>query len=63
MTKYNVKVALEFRTDVVVEANDVYEANAKAEELVSGFYSVYDSDSEQNSSFDYITGYDPEEIA
>jgi hypothetical protein len=25
--------------------------------------SVYDSDSEQNYSFDSITGYDPEEIA
>jgi hypothetical protein len=63
MTKYNVRISLEFKTDVVVDASDVYEANAKAEDLAAGLYSVYDSDSDQNYSFHSITGYDPEEIA
>ena len=62
MKKYEVKVSLRYTTDFVVEANDVYEANAKAENLAGQSYTVYNPDNDQHYSFDYITAYDPEEI-
>lgn len=62
MKRYEVNVALEYRTSVIVEATDIYEANAMAENLVAGMYTVYDSDSEEHDSFDFITAYEPEEI-
>ena len=62
MKRYEVKVALEYRTSVVVEARDIYEANAIAENLVADIYTVYNSDSESNYSFNFITAYEPEEL-
>ena len=63
MAQYEVKVTLEYDTDFIVEANDVYEANAKAEELASQTYAVYNSDTEEKCGFDSVTGYDPEELS
>jgi glycosyltransferase involved in cell wall biosynthesis len=62
MTQYIVKVSLEYNTDFTVEANDVYEANAKAEALALESYTVYNSDIEEHCGFDFITGFDPEEV-
>jgi hypothetical protein len=62
MTKYNVKVALEFRTDVVVEANDVYEANELARNIVGNNYTVFNTETEEWDNFGFITPYDPEEV-
>jgi hypothetical protein len=62
MKKYNVSVALEYRTSVVVEAKDIYEANAIAENLVADVYTVYNADSEEHDSFGFITAYEPEEV-
>ena len=63
MAKYEVSVALEYRTSVIVEATDIYEANAMAENLCADTYTVYNSDSEEHHSFGFITGYEPEELA
>jgi hypothetical protein len=62
MKKYVVKVSLEFRTDVVVEANDVYEANELARNIVSNNYTVYNTETEEWNNFGFITPYDPEEV-
>jgi hypothetical protein len=62
MAKYEVSVALEYRTSVIVEATDIYEANAMAENLVADTYTVYNSDSEEHKSFGFITAYEPEEV-
>ena len=62
MKKYDVKVALRYNTSVSVEANDIYEANAMAENLVADVYTVYNADSEEHDSFGFITAYEPEEI-
>ena len=62
MTKYNVKVSLEFRTEVFVEANDVYEANELARDIVGNNYAVYNTETEDWASFGFITPYDPEEV-
>ena len=62
MKKYNVSVALEYRTSVVVEAKDIYEANAMAENLLADTYTVYNADSEEHDSFGFITAYEPEEV-
>ena len=62
MKKYEVQVALEYRTSVVVQANDIYEANAIAQNLCADTYTVYNSDSEDHDSFGFITAYEPEEI-
>jgi hypothetical protein len=63
MKRYEVKVMLDFETTVIVEANDVYEANEIAKEEVGSSFTVYNSDLEDYYSWDYITAYDPEEIA
>jgi hypothetical protein len=63
MKKYEVKVALEYRTTVIVQASDIYEANAMAENLCADTYTVYNSDSEEHDSFGFITAYEPEEVA
>jgi hypothetical protein len=60
MTKYVVKLMLDYEADIVVEANDIYEANAQAEALASGTFSVYNKDTEEFEPFTHITGYDPE---
>ena len=62
MTKYIVKVALEFRTDVAVEANDVYEANELAKDIVGNNYTVYNTETDEWDNFGFITAYDPEEV-
>ena len=62
MKRYEVKVALEYRTSVIVEANDIYEANSMAENLVADTYTAYNSDVEQHYSFGFITAYEPEEV-
>jgi hypothetical protein len=62
MAEYVVKVSLEFNTDFIVEANDVYQANSMAEALALESYSVYNNDSKEYQSWDYITGFDPEEV-
>ena len=62
MTKYNVKVDLQFRTEVVVEAKDVYEANELARSIVGNNYAVYNTETDEWGSFGFITPYDPEEV-
>jgi hypothetical protein len=62
MKSYDVKVALSYRVRVSVQANDIYEANAMAENLVADTYTVYNSDSEEHDSFGSITAYEPEEV-
>jgi hypothetical protein len=62
MKEYEVKVALRYDTSVIVEAKDIYEANAIAENLVADIYTVYNSDSEEHDSFGFITAYEPEEV-
>jgi hypothetical protein len=62
MKEYRVSVALRYNTSVIVQANDIYEANAMAENLVADTYTVYNSDSEEHDSFAFITGYEPEEL-
>ena len=63
MAKYLVRVSLEYDTSVVVEANDVYEANELAKEEVGTTFLVYNSELEEYSDWQFITPYDPEEIA
>ena len=62
MSKYLVKVWLEYETDIEVEANDVYEANQIAEQEVAEMYTVLSS-TDEYLDFTSITAYDPEEIA
>lgn len=62
MTKYLVQVKFEFNDEIVVEADDVYEANSKAEEVLSNEYSVYQISTESYLDFEDIYGYDPEEV-
>jgi hypothetical protein len=62
MTKYNVKVMLRYDTELVVEANDVYEANELAKDIVGNNYAVYNTETEDWDSFGFITPYDPEEV-
>jgi hypothetical protein len=62
MKEYEVKVALEYRTSVIVQAKDIYEANTIAENLVADIYTVYNADSEEHDSFGFITAYEPEEV-
>jgi hypothetical protein len=62
MKEYEVKVALSYKTKVSVQANDIYEANAMAENLVADVYTVYNADSEEHDSFGSITAYEPEEV-
>ena len=63
MKKYVVKVDLQFRTEVVVEANDVYEANELARNIVGNNYTVYNTETEDWHNFGFITPYDPEEVS
>jgi hypothetical protein len=62
MKEYKVKVSLEYRTSVIVQANDIYEANAIAENLATDIYTIYNADSEEHDSFDFIIAYEPEEV-
>jgi hypothetical protein len=62
MKNYDVKVSLSYKTKVSVQANDIYEANAMAENLVADVYTVYNADSEEHDSFGSITAYEPEEV-
>jgi hypothetical protein len=62
MTKYNVKVMLRYDTELVVEANDVYEANELAKDIVGNNYTVFNTETEEWDSFSFITPYDPEEV-
>jgi hypothetical protein len=62
MKEYEVSVSLEYRTKVIVQAEDIYEANDVAQTTVAEIYTVYNSDGEQHEEFDYITAYEPEEL-
>jgi hypothetical protein len=62
MTKYNVKVMLRYDTELVVEANDVYEANELAKDIVGNNYTVFNTETEEWDNFSFITPYDPEEL-
>ena len=62
MAKYLVKVMLDFEAEFVVEADDVYQANAMAEAKAGEVYSVWNEDKEVSEPFAFITGYDPEEV-
>lgn len=63
MTKYLVQVKFEFNDEIVVEADNVYEANSKAEAVLSSEYSVYQISTEDYLDFEDIYGYDPEEVS
>jgi hypothetical protein len=63
MKEYKVSVSLSYETSVIVQANDIYEANAMAENLCADIYTVYNSDSEEHDSFGFITAYEPEEVS
>jgi hypothetical protein len=62
MAKYLVRVSLEYDTSVVVEANDVYEANELAREEVGNTFVVYNSDLKEYLDWQFITPFDPEEV-
>ena len=62
MTKYNVKVMLRYDTELVIEANDVYEANELAKDIVGNNYTVYNTETDEWDNFGFITPYDPEEV-
>jgi hypothetical protein len=60
MTKYVAKLMLEYEADIVVQANDIYEANAQAEALANGTYAVFNKATEEYEPFSPTTDYDPE---
>ena len=62
MKKYLVKVMFTFEDDIVVMADDVYQANAIAQSKLGEVYTVYNNEIEEHFSFDDIIGYDPEEV-
>ena len=61
MKKYLVKVMFEFEDDIVVMANDPYEANAIAEATLAEIYSISNSELDELLPFDSVIAYDPEE--
>jgi isocitrate lyase len=62
MAKFLVQVMLDYEAALIVEADDVYQANAMAEAKAQKIYNVWNEDSEENESFHSITAYDPVEM-
>lgn len=61
MKTYLVKVMFEFEDDILVQAEDVYQANAIAEQKLAEVYSVYNNELEDFLPFSDVIAYDPEE--